>query len=106
MKVYFYNWIRHIPTPKLCTEISLSHLLPHNPVFITIPVVRAAFIASLKDPAVIILVHLTITGLFFIVFIVNKICAGAAYVVHHLCLQNLNNLTQVPGKGDSLQAFF
>jgi hypothetical protein len=73
VKVYFYDWIRHIPTPKPCTDIPLSHLLPHNPVFITIPVVRAASVIALDHPGIIILVHLAVADVFFIVLIVDKI---------------------------------
>lgn len=59
-----------------------SHLLLHNLILITIPVIRALFVITPDKPVVIIFVHTDITDILFHVIIINQVCTLAAKTIH------------------------
>ena len=78
----------HAMIQEPCTVISetyvvISELFSHHTVLIPIPVVRAAFIISLADPVIIVLIHLAVTVVFFILFIIRVVGAGIAKSIHY-----------------------
>ena len=59
------------------------YLFSHHQILIPVPVIRTAFEIALDHPGIIILIHLAVTDVFFIVLVIDKICACAAQTVHH-----------------------
>ena len=62
----------------------LLTLMFYDSVLISIPVIGTGFIIPAAHPIIIILIHLTVTDIFFVILIINQIRAACAQIIHIL----------------------